>query len=558
MLLLLQKEIKKYEKLDSDNKNNMNRKFHIKKSLLLQEKEQLEYINKKIFIPNNIISLDINPDVLYKVVSDYYYNPLVMAKMSKIVMSFNWSGKIASNNQLIHVYFNPNRVLGTGNYGKVLSVGVIKPNPLLAVKIFKNYNERQEIHEIAIGLKLNSLRGNTINFAYMYGFYNCSPQDGEIDNFCLRNNYTNYFICYENIPGETLFDSLDKLSIREIYSIYLQICYALKIAYEKFKYTHYDLHTKNIILRPTNKKILFFEFEDSTRKYIETNGYVATIIDYGMSFISDNSNWGIPLDLPLRSCLSRHDGSIFLDLFKLFCHIYEVYPLKDTLSFFNIIPEDLPKLREFRYYIPSSLFSNMSLDDWINKIENKYILSGGYLSSHTDNIPSDLILDCQCPINPSERRSGSLQLDTSEECKKEYTEKLIFSMSEVYDRTRLKFDFDILYNLFEEFLELFERKYEDLISLIIKIWASCDQECVKNYINDLEKYPILDKKDFFNTNSFEYEKLLSHLSKIKVCMEEKIEFKEDINMIDIYNIDIINILLKIIPLKDNEDDKYIL
>jgi hypothetical protein len=82
---------------------------------------------------------------------------------------------------------------------------------------------------------------------------------------------------------ENTFDDLlvnDKIDNNELTCIILQVLMIL-ITYQKlFKLTHNDLHTNNIMYIKTEKKYLYYKYNDKHYK-IPTYGKIFKIIDYG-------------------------------------------------------------------------------------------------------------------------------------------------------------------------------------------------------------------------------------------------------------------------------------
>lgn len=146
----------------------------------------------------------------------------------------------------------------------------------------------QIYHEWFIGAAcLNNLRGEISNFMYVYGNYQCNLPDVEkregktvTTKFCRTSKQpVGNYVLIENIVGSgALWDYIPTASPDSIISILLQIFGALKLAYERYKFCHYDLHPGNILLRDTGKIVYV--------KLPGDYGHVATrfipvIIDYG-------------------------------------------------------------------------------------------------------------------------------------------------------------------------------------------------------------------------------------------------------------------------------------
>jgi hypothetical protein len=73
-----------------------------------------------------------------------------------------------------------------------------------------------------------------------------------------------------------------------LYSIIKQILLALCIAQKKKKFSHYDLHSFNVMIRKCNKNLVFlYKIDENNEFCVPTYGYYPVIIDYGFSYISD-------------------------------------------------------------------------------------------------------------------------------------------------------------------------------------------------------------------------------------------------------------------------------
>ena len=88
-------------------------------------------------------------------------------------------------------------------------------------------------------------------------------------------------ICMENC--ENTFDSLianEELEEKEWFSAFMQIIMSL-VTYQKvFLFTHNDLHTNNIMYNKTDKKFLYYKFNNKYYK-VPTYGRIYKIIDFG-------------------------------------------------------------------------------------------------------------------------------------------------------------------------------------------------------------------------------------------------------------------------------------
>lgn len=80
---------------------------------------------------------------------------------------------------------------------------------------------------------------------------------------------------------------------RIIYSAILQVLFAIQIAYNRADFTHYDLHSNNVMLQRCSKNVVFlYRIKDPETGLIQnlcvpSFGYRAVIIDFGFSYSSE-------------------------------------------------------------------------------------------------------------------------------------------------------------------------------------------------------------------------------------------------------------------------------
>ena len=159
----------------------------------------------------------------------------------------------------------------------------------LILKVSKDSNSQELIHEFFIGMILNELRFEIPNFMYVYSLFKC----GHI------NNPTNFKLCekigdvntmlIEKIDGKTLFDELYIMNEYDLINTIFQIFLALQMAYDSCGFIHQDLHLKNILIKKLpDKKVIKYSLKDYGDIYVKTDFY-AVIIDYGFSAVYDDN-----------------------------------------------------------------------------------------------------------------------------------------------------------------------------------------------------------------------------------------------------------------------------
>ena len=102
--------------------------------------------------------------------------------------------------------------------------------------------------------------------------------DVDIYNFPIQ------MICLESLENtlDSFLDEDNELSIEEWRSCLFQVIMTLVIYQKMFDFTHNDLHTNNIMFKKTEKKYLYYRFNDKHYK-VPTYGRIWKLIDFGRS-----------------------------------------------------------------------------------------------------------------------------------------------------------------------------------------------------------------------------------------------------------------------------------
>lgn len=181
--------------------------------------------------------------------------------------------------------------IGQGGYGIIYRTFVINENIQVIIKVptQSSYNQEQSMREYLVGLVLNDLRYLVPNFAYTLGAFSCSvPSSITNTQICTRVNGLRDVVVYEKITGLNLHYGIElgKLSVIESIPVIAMVLLALEVAQRECRFTHYDLHTGNIMLAenmPDYEVVL----DDAVYKITKPK-YVPIIIDYGMSSVYIN------------------------------------------------------------------------------------------------------------------------------------------------------------------------------------------------------------------------------------------------------------------------------
>lgn len=201
------------------------------------------------------------------------------------------------------------------------------------VGIFKNKNEEDgdlqylfkisqninylAFHELIVMQGLNIITKYCPHFCKGIGLLkaNVEPSRKSKNPFEINSKYPiekELLLC-EYIKNSSKFYNYiysDKTNENIIYSIIKQVLMAINIAQIKKKFTHYDLHSNNVMIKKCNKNLVFlYKIDDENQFCIPTYGYYPIIIDYGFSYISDMD------DGPLWTSLAHTEVGFLSDRF---------------------------------------------------------------------------------------------------------------------------------------------------------------------------------------------------------------------------------------------------
>jgi hypothetical protein len=227
---------------------------------------------------------------------------------------------------------------------------------------FSQYINWLSFHEYTVMRGLNELSEYCPHFCKMIGIISCEvdPAYRKSSNpFEIKSKYP---IEKEVLLLEYISDSAKMYNyIRSnlvnddvIHSSIKQVLLAISIAQRKKRFTHYDLHSYNIMMKKCDPNLVFvYVLDDTTQFCVPTYGHYPVIIDFGFSYISDMD------DGPLWSTLAHTDVGFMSDRFD---------PLSDPKLFLVTLAEELkekrrrsPKTKTFRNIV-KNIFGNLNID----------------------------------------------------------------------------------------------------------------------------------------------------------------------------------------------------
>ena len=182
-------------------------------------------------------------------------------------------------------------------------------------------------HELGVMSSLNEMSDFCPHFCRSVGAITCDvnaekKKDG--NPFELKSKYT---IEKEVLLTEFLSKTYklrnyiysDKISENILYSTVKQVLMGISISQRLKNFSHYDLHSNNIMMRKCDKDLVFLYIIDEDNQFcVPTHGHYPIIIDYGFSYSKDmdgNPLWASMSHTDAGFTGNRHDAIVDQKLF---------------------------------------------------------------------------------------------------------------------------------------------------------------------------------------------------------------------------------------------------
>ena len=383
-----------------------------------KEKVELKYIYEytnctlETTIKENLTTINI--ENIQNLIANNFYNSAVMQFISCLVISLaKYSSDTSVEDATIHYWLKNIKAISTESLeGYVMTTDLERIKDIFILKAPKyNYSL---IHELFVGFfGTNLLRQYIPNFAYIYGYLNCSSpfikNKSEVATWCHSGKKNVQYIMYENIyPSMTMKQFLENCSFTNFLNAYLQILYSLDLASKEIGFTHYDLHTSNVLIRIIDQiKNFYIPYQTNNGIIYLKSYFIATIIDYGFSQIEYNDtnyfNHSVKYAITEKP-FPLHDAFRFLvDSFARTDQTKN-YECRDNiytiLKFFDSIDSKTRWIEQYNknihqiHNLPfSEKIASITISDLINYIKHKFPKDITFLNSQTnERIPT---LHCQ-------------------------------------------------------------------------------------------------------------------------------------------------------------------
>ena len=437
--------------------------------------EQLDmYRTRKI---NNYTLKNISTDKLRYILEERFDNgpdmEAVLCLFEKIIFTTATS-KNENNNVLYTLSSDINNWITNINKLSVISrEGIIYYGNILSqeIKILIKIPKKEQgfnslLREYFIGLNsINKLRYIIPTFVYTLSAFLCSQPyyDGDIINtgeLCnKKDSEKTIYVIYENIPGDTLTNILSNndISFEEWLDIFIQVLLSLEIAQREIGFTHFDLHTSNVMIRKTDIK---YDITLDNLSYNIHTQLLPVIIDFGTScvFVQD-----------------RYIGSSEYMPYRMLNFIVSGYDM-------------------YKFLVYSSLYAKSSLSKKIRELFKFYGNNDPYyiISSGSNGIKNASKTFCSKVTDSFAATYTPLMF--LEWIKKKYN-KIVSKNIKISTRTQYKFlKYSSTVQEYKEFINNNIDDKRDAVELIEKCIDVLPSYILNKYnINILEKYNISNK-----------------------------------------------------------------
>ena len=254
--------------------------------------------------------------------------------------------------------------------GKQGLVGLFKPKenilspsgkPLKFVFKISQYINYLVQHEYTVMKGLNSISPYCPHFCKAVGTLLCeinpnARKSGNPFKITTKHPIEKEILLTEYIENSTkLYNYIksDKIHENVIYATIKQVLMAIAIAQRKKRFTHYDLHSYNIMMKKCNKDVVFlYVLDEENQCCVPTHGHYPVIIDFGFSYISDLD------DGPAWPSMAHTDVGFMSDRFD---------PIADPKLFLVTVATEMRKTRnnkksnKFRRIV-KNLFGKLKID----------------------------------------------------------------------------------------------------------------------------------------------------------------------------------------------------
>lgn len=355
-------------------------------------------------------------------VRDEFYNPEVMRTAACVADGIAYIADQTGKYDQMRQWLKDLSVIGDVSANGIAmsaSTGIDKRVVIAKISIG---GKEDLIHELFVGINMNSMRQWIPSFMITLAGFKCSPpivamgtegtqQPKQVITYCEAKNKVNYILLEYINPSISLSEFSRTATASDWLCQFYQVELALRAAVLTNEFTHNDLHSKNVYLRTLGSPVVIpFPATQNTPQSLQSNGMiniksdkVATIIDYGAAHIRVNgtnygnaglSKYGVKYNRPfpmydsyklLLSCALDAQRYNNTEVFAICEKIFKFFNITDSLA---TVLADL----KYLYSLPPLVkLVNIPHDNLISFIDTNL---KEYLTFIVTPGPQDKIINC--------------------------------------------------------------------------------------------------------------------------------------------------------------------
>lgn len=231
--------------------------------------------------------------------------------------------------------------------------------------------KKSKLYTSSIGTNKVILKKSEFSYnEYIIGTFVCNRIRYNIPNFIYCYGLYNKFLVYEYIDGITLYNYIKCCNLAEFKNIFLQIIFSLDYAYEKYKFTHYDMQLSNIIIKRMDSQI-HVNYRLGNINITD----LAVIIDFDCSYAEiynkKSSRYKthcafFDIYMLIKSCMLEGNGDIYKYLTKI-------------SEFIKIVEENITvRYIDINYYFDIPIYTKtlakVTYENFIEFMYNRFLL----------------------------------------------------------------------------------------------------------------------------------------------------------------------------------------
>jgi hypothetical protein len=283
-----------------------------------------------------------------------FFNPNVMREVQCIANSIYYTAPLGQGltvEERLRQHLYREQAIGEESANSRAYLAYYENSPLhFVLKEPREENSNLPLfHEAVVGLyAINDLRKYCYNFMYTYGLFNSTDAvvtpNKKVISFLPEGKKYNHLLVESIDKAVSFQDFLDTCTVQQFIDTFMQVMYALEFANQKCEFTHYDLHTGNVLVAekfPQTRELVYVR--RNGKRYINCTS-LAQIIDFGDTHVKiKGKDYGVY-------------NKTFAGVYNKANAIYDVYKFLGFIGYKLFVTGcNNPQLDALKYYVTKAI-----------------------------------------------------------------------------------------------------------------------------------------------------------------------------------------------------------